>query len=90
MHKGHLRCQNGLKTWQWHLLANIQRTIVEDRLTLDRFLKVQYNPQINPLAKSTNEWLNNAKKKGKMHPKLHVKFIQVLDFGLWALTTKSN
>ena len=42
------------------------------------------------LAKSTNEWLNNAKKKGKMHPKLHVKFIQVLDFVLWALTTESN
>ena len=32
--------------YQWRLLANIQRTIVEDRLTLDRFLKVRYNPQI--------------------------------------------
>ena len=32
--------------YQWHLLANIQRTIVEDQLTLDSFLKVRYNPQI--------------------------------------------
>ena len=32
--------------YQWRLLADIQRTIVKERLTLDRFLKLRYTPQL--------------------------------------------
>ena len=32
--------------YQWHLLVNIQRTIAKEQLTLKRFLKLRYTPQL--------------------------------------------
>ena len=32
--------------YQWRLLVNIQRTIAKEQLTLERFLKLRYTPQL--------------------------------------------
>ena len=32
--------------YQWHLLVDIQRTIVKEQLILERFLKLRYTPQL--------------------------------------------
>ena len=32
--------------YQWHLLVDIQRTILKEQLTLERFLEVRYTPQL--------------------------------------------
>ena len=45
---------------------------------------------LHDLAKTCNEWLKDAQEKGKNRPKMHMKFIQGLDFVLRALTTESN
>ena len=45
---------------------------------------------LHALAKKCNGWVKDAQKKRKTRPKMHMKFIQVLDFVLWALTTESN
>ena len=44
---------------------------------------------LHDLAKSCNKWLNDNV-KGKTRPKKHVKFIQVLDFVLRAMTTETD
>ena len=44
--------------YQWRLLANIQKTIVEEQLTLDRFLKHQYTPQLAGRVQGLRTMLN--------------------------------